>query len=298
MNENEIINKTREMLLGRLGDEERSSFEASFVADETMFDIVRAAEDELVEQYAFNKMSDSDRTAFESIYLKLESGRRRLALTRSLIERSKFAAPIDAERKPSIFAWAVSFFTAQRAAVGFAAIALVVGGIWIASRKPDEIAVQPTTPTPTPIAKTPEVFVPAPTPDLAELPKNSETKPEIQPTPKPERVAVPMVALIAGSLRDGGKMQQLSITDQTKKAAFRLKLDSNDYRAYRAEIVDADGRSIVRLSSLRASGSNVAFVIPTSKLKTGEFIVKLYGLNPSGQSESVADYPVRIIGKK
>lgn len=285
------------MLLGRLDDETRSRFEESFTADEQIFDIVRAAEDELVEQYAYNKLNDSDRIAFEANYLKLESGRRRLALTRSLIARSEFASPVVTEEKVSFSAAIAAFFTGSRAAIatGFAVVALVVGGFWLMNRKPDEVAVQPTIPTPTLLVKTPEVAAPVPTPEIAELPSNTERRPEVQPTPKQERASVPMVALIAGSLRDGGKMQQLSLTDQTEKAILRLKLDSNDYRAYRVEVVDADGRSVVRIASVRASGTRLDATIPTNQLKTGEYIVKLSGLTSTSQPESVADYPVRIV---
>lgn len=285
------------MLLGRLDDESRSRFEESFTADEQIFDIVRAAEDELVEQYAYNKLNDNDRIAFETNYLRLESGRRRLALTRSLIARSEFASPVVTEEKVSFFAAIAAFFTGSRAAIatGFAVVALVVGGFWLMNRKPEEVAVQPTVPTPTPSVKTPELTATAPTPEIAELPNNTEPRPDVQPTPKQERIAVPMVALIAGSLRDGGKMQQLSLTEQTQKAIFRLKLDSNDYRAYRIDVVDADGRSVARIASVRASGTRLDATVPTNQLKTGEYIVKLSGLNSVGQPESVADYPVRIV---
>lgn len=297
MNEKEITTKTREMLLGRLDDESRSRFEESFTADEQIFDIVRAAEDELVEQYAYNKLNDNDRIAFETNYLKLESGRRRLALTRSLIARSEFASPIMSDEKVSAFAAIAAFFTGSRAAIatGLAVVAMVVGGIWLVNRKPEEVAVQPTIPTPTPSVKTPEVTAPVPTPEIAELPSNKEPRPEVQPTPKQERASVPMVALIAGSLRDGGKMRQLSITEQTEKAIFRLKLDSNEYRAYHVDIVDADGRSVARIASVRAAGRRLDATVATNKLKTGEYIVKLSGLNSVGQPESVADYPVRIV---
>ncbi len=287
------------MLLGRLGDEERSIIEASFIADEKLFEIVRAAEDELVEQYAFGKLGEADRADFENNYLSLAKGRQRLALTRSLIERSKFAATSVAESKTSIFAGFAALFRRPSAAIasGFAVLALVIGGFWLSNRKPNEVAVQPTTPTPTPATKAPETVVPEPTREVAERPKNPEPKPEPQPTPKPERVAVPMVALIAGSLRDGGTMRQLTITDATRNAVFRLKLDSNDYRAFKAEVVDAEGRSISRSGPMRASGSQVDLSISTASLKTGEYIVKLYVMNTIGEPESVADYPVRIIRK-
>lgn len=297
MNEKEITGKTREMLLGRLADESRSQFEESFTADEEIFDIVRAAEDELVEQYAYNKLNENDRIAFESNYLNLESGRRRLALTRTLIARSEFASPIITEEKVSVFAAIAAFFAGSRSAIatGFVVVALLFGGVWLLNRKTEEVAVQPTIPTPTPAVKTPEVAAPIPTPDIAELPKNTEPRPDVQPTPKQERPAVPMVALIAGSLRDGGKMQQLSLTEQTEKAIFRLKLESNDYPAYRVDVVDADGRSVARIASVRASGRRLDATVPTHQLKTGEYIVKLSGLNSVGQPESVADYPVRIV---
>jgi len=301
LNEKEITTKTRQMLLGRFADDERERFEAEFIGNEAMFDAVRAAEDEIVEQYAFGKLSDDESHAFETSYLSLDSGRRRLALTRSLIERSKFAAITPVTERVSLIDKLVSLLSSQRVAVstGFALLAILVGGIWIANRKTDEIAVQPTsTPSPatTPQGRTPENIAPIPTPEIAEVPKETD-KPKDQmptPTPKVERVPIPMVALVAGSLRDGGKMPQLTIGKNADRALLNLKIDSNDYRSYAVQVVDPDGRVVSQARDLRGTKGRVSAAISTSKLVSGEYIVKLSGIGTGGELESLADFPLRI----
>lgn len=299
LNEKEILTKTREMLLGRLSDQERSKFESEFIHDETVFDTVRAAEDELIEQYAMNTLPSDDRRAFETEYLSRESGRRKLALTRSLIERSKFSAVTAVSGSPSLMSRLFAFLSPQRFAVGagFAVLAILVGGIWFANRKTEEVATQPTS-TPSPVSTPPVSDVSLPTPEIAEVPvdehKQIEQLPVPTPTPKGERRPMPMIALVAGSLRDGGKMPQLTIGKDADRALLNLKIDSNDYPSYAVQVVDPDGRVLSQVRDLRGTKGRVSAAISTSKLVSGEYIVKLSGVGSGGELESVADFPLRI----
>ena len=303
LNEKEITIRTREMLLGRLSDEERSKFESEFIHDETVFESVRVAEDELIEQFAMDTLSSDDRRAFETEYLSRESWRRKLALTRSLIERSKFSAVAAVSGSPSLMSRLFAFLSPRRVAVGagFAVLAILVGGIWFANRKTDEVATQPTTtpsPISTPPAKTPESVVSLPTPEIAEVPfdadKQKEQHPVPTPTPKGERRPMPMIALVAGSLRDGGKMPQLTIGKDADRALLNLKIDSNDYLSFAVQVVDPDGRVVSQARDLQGTKGRVSVAISASKLVSGEYIVKLFGVGTGGELESVADFPLRI----
>jgi hypothetical protein len=301
LNDNETATKIRDMLLGRLSEDERKKFEVEFIGDESMFDIVRATEDELIEQYAMNALSQNDRHAFESNYLPLESGRRKLALTRSLIERSKFSAVATVSETPSLMSSIVAFFNAQRFVIGAGSVvlAVIVGSIWFANHKTEEIAVQPMPiPSLTPHTRTPESIAPVQTPEVADLTNETEKKkkelPDSTPSPKIERGPIPMVALVAGSLRDAGKMPQLTIPKNANHALLSLKLDSADYRAYFVEVVDPDGRVVSRLRNLRGKKGRVSATVPTAKFASGEYIVKLSGIGNDGDLQSVGDYPLRV----
>lgn len=103
-----------------------------------------------------------------------------------------------------------------------------------------------------------------------------------------------MLALFAGTIRSEGKTSELNLPKNAQGANLLLNLESQDYQTYRAEIVDADGKVIYRSGKLKARNSKINAFVPSKNLKRGDYMLKLYGFNPTGEEESAADFQFRV----
>lgn len=312
LNEKQINKTARRFFLGAMSEDERAAFEAAFVADQSMFDHVSVAEDELVEEYVRGHLSSGERETFEKNYLALPKNRERVEFTRAMIDKFvvERAANVVVENKPSILTSLAAFFAGNRLAVGsvFALlITITVGLILLSREKPPEVArvdqpVITATPTQTPVVANSPIGNTNESDNITEN-VNSRPKTAPTPTPQPEKnnnksvepsVRTPVLALFAGTLRSGGRMPELALDKDTANARLQLNLESRDYTSYIAEVVDADGNVVSRSAKMRARGTKIEFNLPSSKLKPGEYQVRLSGQNTGKELESVADYAFRV----
>ena len=121
-----------------------------------------------------------------------------------------------------------------------------------------------------------------------------EKKPTDQPPPKQ---IVTMLALFAGSVRSEGKTNELKLAQETTGANLQLNLESQDYKIFRAEIVDQDGKIIFRSGKLSPRNATLYTFVSTLKLENGDYIVKVYGKNDENRDESAADFTFRVSRK-
>ena len=312
-NEREI----RRFLLGEMSEDERAAFEERFIAEDgDLFDRIGVVEDELIESYIREMLSNVEKAKFEQNFLTTNERRRRVALTRAMFEElaaqkesavKKKEAATENSSARNFFA---NLFKTPRAifAAGFTILLLVFGFWFLFSRKPenrgDDLARQVTPPPPvsaTPqnkqnaavdsnieTANSAESDQPAANTSAENASKNQAPKN----SPKP---SVAFVALFAGTVRSEGRISELNLTKETTGANFQLHLESRDYQKYRAEIVDADGNVVYRSGSLTARSSRINAFFPTAKLQKGDYFVKLYGLNSNGEEESAADFQFRVV---
>lgn len=310
----------RRFFLGQMSEAEKVAFEESFVADQSLFEQVRAVEDELVEAYARGTLAPAEREKFERSFLTSARRRGRVEFTRAMLgrlaERGGEVAAAEqtgrmATANPSAWNSIVSFFKTPAPAFGaaFAALALIVGG-WFLLRAPNrpEVARQ-AAPTPASQSALPDANENPPAgtnlnshvepPDGANASHNAKTETphdnQNQNTPKrPADVATPTLALFAGAVRGGGKIPELNLPKGAPGANLRLRLESQDYKVYRAEVVDPDGARVFRSGDLKAGNSVVNLYVPARSLGRGDYLIKLSALNPQNETESVADYPLRV----
>lgn len=131
-------------------------------------------------------------------------------------------------------------------------------------------------------------------------PSNKKTiEPKKTPTPTKtppiqKSAPNPILALFAGTVRSGGKNNVLNLPKEAKAATLQLNLESNDYKMYSAQLTDADGNILFQRGNLNARKSKINFTIPAANLKKGDYIIKVFGKNNSGENESVADYQFRV----
>lgn len=299
----------RRFLLGEMTEEEREKFEVKFLADADIFDEICVAEDELVESYIRGTLDLETKRKFETHYLKTKKGAEKLAFTRSMLEKLQAVKnEVETEEKISVWKSLIAFFTPPKLAFGAGfALLLIAFTSWFLLKKPSETEiVKNATPTPTVKAET-NLNVPTNQHSTVEFPINNSNKENIntnsepKPTPKPtetpkEKTSVPnpVLALFAGMVRGNGKTTSVTIPKDAKGLSLQLNLESRDYKIYLAEIVDQDGSSIFKSGKISAQGVRLNAFIPSAKLKKGDYIVKVYGINAENAEESAADFQFRV----
>jgi hypothetical protein len=310
----------RRFLLGEMSEDERSAFEEKFVENDELFERIRVVEDELIESYIRQTLSPVEKEKFEQSFLKTEQRRRRVEFTRTMFD--KLAQPIAAVKKtetavakPPVRALIADFFKTPKFAFGaaFALLVLIFGG-WLLLRNQNqtEIARQ-ITPTPTvqieqtnqnqnlpqnqnnsvninTADKNPDNKNALPNVNRETPSKNQNTNTQKQESP----VITPVLALFSGAVRAEGKMPELNLPENARGANLQLNLESQDYKNYRVEIVDADGNLVLKNNNLKAKNSKINLFVPAAKFRRGDYIVKLSALNPQNETESVADYAFRV----
>lgn len=309
----------RRFFLGEMSEDERGAFEAAFVADEGLFEQARAVEDELVEAYVRGTLAPVEREKFERCFLTSARRRGRVEFTRAMLgrlagqsgETATKATAVTMAARPSVWDSIVGLFRTPQLAYGaaFALLALIVGG-WLLLRSPNrpELARQA---TPTPTAQ-PTRNEHSQSNENANSHVESPSNTNASPTPKPgtpdanqnqqppktpkrlEDVSTPVLALFAGGVRGGGKIPELNLPPSASGARLQLHLESQDYQTYRAEVVDPDGKRVFRSRGLKARNSVINLYVPARSLARGDYLIKLSGLNPQNEMESVADYALRV----
>lgn len=301
LDEKKIIGDARRFFLGAMSVAERELFESGVIEQSAVFDLVRAEEDELVEQYLRNVLSNRDRAAFEANYLTAESNRRRVDFTRQMLAAVRSKSPV--EEKSSLWKSINAFFAANRLAVGAAFVLLIATGVvlLIVSRdRPVEVVQSmpeeknPVVSTqPTPQSANVSVVVPTPVASPTVVPKSQNEN--VQPPKPAEPKTSPVLALFAGTLRSGGSMPTLNLDADVATARLRLNLESADYNLYTVEIADANGNVVSRTNRIRAAGKQIDISVPAARLANGEFVVKLSGINDKRETESAADFSFRVM---
>ncbi len=323
-----IEDDARRFFLGEMSEDERGAFEAAFVADEGLFEQARAVEDELVEAYVRGTLAPAEREKFARCFLTSARRRSRVEFTRAMLgrlaeqrgEAAAKTATVTTAARPSVWDSIVSLFKTLWLAysASFALLALIVGG-WFLLRSPNRPeVVRQVTPTPTvqPVRPTgnenstpggnvpasPNANSPEETPHNANGSSNAgDAAPNGNQNPKTPRrsaeASAPVLALFAGGVRGEGKTPELNLPQGAPGANLRLHLESQDYKVYRALVVDPDGTRVFRSGNLTARNSFINLYVPARSLVRGDYLVKLSGVNPQGEPESLAEYALRVSRK-
>jgi len=260
----------RDYLLGDLAGEQQAQFEERLLTSDAVYEELVITEDELIDEYLRGQLSASERESFESHFLAAPEHQENLRFARTFTkyvtaEGPKYQVATDervaeeppTQTSPPSSRW-FGFLPIRNPIYGYAltaALVLVVVGVtWLGWR------------------------------NLNSGPRD------------PGRVL--SVALTPGLSRDAGDgSKPVTVPSATDTLRFRLLLAELRHNTYEATL-DADGRTLTSKSNLPkevVSGQPaVVLDVPASLVSTGDYRVKLSGVNPDGKSESVASYSFRI----
>lgn len=265
----------RQYLLGQLPQEDSARLEERLLSDSDYFQEILIGEDELIDRYLANQLSEAERQAFETSFLLTRERQQKLRFARSLKKyigeaaattAGEEAEPESSGERSHDFADApsknrhfFSFVPAQNPILSYslaaAALLVVVGVSWIAT-------------------------------------KNWRT-----PQTGPGNVLT--VVLTPGLTREGGEVPKINLSPEIDTVELRLELPKSDYRTYRSVLLADDRSQVWARDDLRAvNDSGTSFVVsnvPAKLLADGDYRIKISGRSSDGLFEDLATYSFRLV---
>ena len=305
-------------LLGTLSEDDRVRLEERYFSDDSLFEEIEIAEEELIDKYVRGELSTSDADRFAATVAGSSRIAERVDFARvwkNKLASTSLTSPItqrEAVRDP--VSWWQKFFgptesRTPRLAYAVVALILLVGSVallagWLRIREQSrQLAAQQAA------LEQRQRELDRQAADLKnqleELAKGStqptptETPNQVDvPTPEGERTIVALM-LSPGATRGQGSGNTIRITPGTQQVRITLNVRDTDYSSYEAIIKTPDLTTVFASGPLRLnrSGSRASIVlsVPANKLPPGVYPVIVSGRTPAGTSETVHDYQFRVI---
>lgn len=252
----------KKYLLGQTPESDEAQVEARLLTDREFYEELSIVEDELIDQYLRDALSDSERRSFESHFVSSDERWQKIRFAKALKKHVSLANDqinlVPAEAVPASVAARPSFFSFRRPLIAYAlaaAVLIIVGGtFWLL--------------------------------------KNSRSSGggsgrvlAIELTPAP-------------ATRGGSEVKQLRLTSDVETVRLQLDLPRNEYPSYEAVLFDSSLRPILTTRNLEpqtiGSFAAVMLDVKANLLSPGDYRIQLSGTTPDGRSESVATFSFTI----
>ena len=304
-------------LLGELSESEQADLEQRYFADSAVLDRLAQIECDLMDDYARDRLSPQMRERFEQMYLASPDRRARLRFSEALVTKlDRDASRAVVARQSETASWwqklFVPFIVGQRAfafSIALVLLLMLLGSAWLflrTSRLRNELAQTRATE-----AAREQHERELQQQLIDEQARNQQLIAELdreraQPTPEigiapPKNTAPAFVSLllVASGVRGAEtKSPTLSIAAGTQEVRIELKTAENEYQSYQLELHAVGGKAIFDHKSvkptIRKSGANFRFAVPASKFTSGDYILTLKGIMPSGVAEDVSKSLFRV----
>ena len=300
-------------LLGELSAAERAALENEYLVDKARYDQVCRIEDDLLDRYARGALSPVDRERVERQYMTNPWRRRHLEFAKA------FAQVIDEEptarsaaKRSTVASWRSRLADLPRGIRGalwmttaIAALLVVFGGTWLAietsrlrarlvgARREVEEQQQR--------AQTQAQLITELDARYKKLTEEYERlQAQLQAELTPSQIAPVFLTLSVEDFRNSGAQgpQALVIPRGATDARLRLYLPENVFTSYRVTLSTEDGNEAFSKNGLKPradkAGDFVIVYLPASKLRTGDNVLALSGISPTGQVELLGKSLIKV----
>src|SRR5689334_2659563 len=305
-------------LLGDLPEEQQVAIEDRAFADKDYLALVTAVENDLIDEYARNELSATERRQFETRFLASAERRKRVEFAQALARVSVAAPELTVISEPAKWSWRESlyaFVSGLNPAAKFAIVAvmllLLVGGAWLLTatlrlrRQLTQVQAQNQ-------ARQNELQqqVEAERRRNAELNARltqeqqqreqsdeslrqlSETGDAANPAPRP---VIAALILSPGLSRGGGAKPTLAMPEDARLVRLQIGIDPDEqYKTFAVDLRTVAGRQVWTRENLtartRGKARAVTLTLPASALKSGDYELRLSGRREGGESEDVGFY--------
>ena len=263
----------REFLLGQLADEDRERIEDLFLTDSRTRDRVLAVEQDLIDDYLEDSLSQEEKERFLSRYAQTDEQRRKLRITGAIKDWAVREARTSHPDAPVATVWS-RFRTWLGLKPRFLVpitvtilIAVVLAIVWLNSRveQRKHLAIEQ---------------------ELAQL--NSPASLRGIPA------EMTSLALRPVSVRSVEPQAELQIPTGTRIVELQLPwIQSERYSVYQAEVKRVDERESFTIPNLQAENDDrytIRLRLPAQMLRRGHYQINLTGVNANSSAGSIEDY--------
>jgi hypothetical protein len=269
----------REFLLGKLTDEERERIENLFLTDPQTKERVLTLEDDLIEEYLEDNLTEADKERFLARYAQTDEQRRKLRITKTIKDWAVTQAKAPQTAAATVAIWN-RLWTRLRLKPAFAVpiavtivIAIVLAVVWLNSQmeRRKHLAVEQ---------------------ELAQL----NSPPSLRETP-PNMISFELRSV---NVRSDKPERGINRGADTQIIEMRLLLMQTErYPMYQAQvrrIGDTKSFSIPNLQPENDGGYRIRIRLPARLLRRGSYQIQLRGVANEGTFGPPEEYPFFVEG--
>ena len=287
--------KALQYLLGELPEQHAVEFEAQYFTDDNLFEETCALENELIDSFVRDELSETQRQQFERGYLISPARRAHLEFSRLLSGHVSAVKRGDATAKPSSAPVLLFFQTWPRRLAWMTTVALAIAGVscmMVMNRRlrqeVDSLSAR-------------QAEFQHQEQSLHQEILQLET---LHPSAASQRgISGPRVVslfLTPGGNRGGGEAGKIVIGSATPLMLVHLYIERDEYRSYRAFLQNGEQRPIWENNELKShAGARrsriVTLQIRPSLLHGGDYLIRLEGKAANGDFEPVEDYQFQVV---
>jgi hypothetical protein len=278
----------RRFLLGQLPASEQTLFEEQLFIAADLEARLRLAEFELADDYAFNRLTESETKAFRERYLLTADRNQKLNVSQTI--RDRFLSRSFAEIKPTVYQRLMPWFDLRRPAwrYAFAALILVLilGTVFLVTKEPQLV----NNILPVRFRTRPHA---SPTPQMMHHATGSSSPVHDEPSPPAAFHESPLiVSLTATSSMDQSPVITLP-AGENAGVRFQLLMRDGAQGAYRVDLGTTSGEALFSAESLKPFGArpaSISFDVPAKALQSGQYQIGLTRVDDPAKQESSQYY--------
>ena len=307
-------------LLGELPEEQQVEIEDRAFADKEYLASITAVENDLIDEYVRNELSQTQRQQFESRFLVSAERRKRVAFAKALAGVTSPAPVVETARQPVVASRAVSWRESLEAFIGglipvprFAmgvAIVVVLGGSLSllgemlrlrsqlhsmrAESQSQQNALQQQVESE---RRRSEELVARLNQEKQQREQTDESLRQLSETPETPapKPVIAALTLLPGLSRGAGDKPRLALPENARLVRLNIGVEREEpYKTYAVELRTVSGRSVWNGDNLtareRRGARAIGLTLPATVVKPGEYELTLKGVAEGGRTEDVGFY--------
>ncbi|HET8782364.1 MAG TPA: hypothetical protein VFM63_08100 [Pyrinomonadaceae bacterium] len=318
-----------QFLLGDLTDDQQVEIEDRAFSDQEFMTRIRTVENDLIDEYVRNQMSETDRRRFESRFLASESRRKRVEFAKALAQllpetrvTERETRTVSATRSSWRDALA-AFFHGLNPVGQFALVAatllMILGGAWLLIQtltlrsQVNQLQAQQSSQQSNRQTLEQQIESERRRNEelLAQLNQEKQQRAQTdeslrrltesvnQPTEAPRSI-IASLTLLPGISRGATTQPKLVLPPNASVARLQIGIEpEEDYKSFGVELRTAGGRPVWMRDSLTArssrGGRSIRLTLPASALLPGEYELRLKGIPDTGPPEDVGFYYFEVM---
>lgn len=309
-------------LLGDLPEEQQVEIEDRAFQDQEYLATITAVENDLIDEYVRDEMSETVRRKFENRFLASAERRKRVEFAKALTHvTSEYAFKEKSAVKTVSVSWRDSleaFFSSLNPVAKFAMAAIVllvlVGGAWLVtetlrlrtrlttlqaenqSRQSERQQLEQQLEL---HRRRTEELTARLNQEKQQREQSEESLQKLSEapnvnTPAPRSI-IASLTLLPGISRGGGDKPSLSIAPDARLVKLQIGIDPEEqYKSFAVDLRSVAGRQVWTRENLsarnRRGARSIGLTLPATALKPGEYELKLSGVTEGGVTEDVGFY--------